>query len=107
MSIYETVVVIDPKLSDPEVATLAEKTKQTIVKAGGEVLNEDHWGRRKLAYPIRHLREGYYLYIKFQAKGALIGQLNQQFRLQETILRSLTVHAEEPKHNGKKAPKKT
>jgi len=109
MSTYETVIVLHSRLSDPEVATFADKTKLMITKGGGEILSEDRWGRRKLAYPIHHAREGFYLYFKFQAKGALIDQLNHQYRIQDVVLRTLTVHDEETRRKTKinaKAAKK-
>lgn len=82
-------------------ATFVDKTKGMITKGGGEILSEDRWGRRKLAYPIRHAREGFYLYFKFQAKGDLIDRMNQQFRIQDVVLRTLTVHDEETRRNAK------
>jgi len=97
MNIYETVVVVQPKLSDTEVAEFIDKTKKLIAKGGGEILSDDRWGRRKLAYPINHLREGFYFYLKFQAPGALVQKMNQQFRISDDILRSMTVHAPERK----------
>lgn len=107
MLTYETVILIHPRLSDQEVADFAEKTKQAIAKGGGEVLGEDRWGRRKLAYQIGNSREGFYLYLKYNAKGALVNEMNRQFRIQEDILRTLTVHAEDPAHTMPKprAPK--
>ena len=100
MSTYETVIVLHSRLSDPEVATFVDKTKQLITKGGGEILSEDRWGRRKLAYPIDHAREGFYLYFKYQAKGSLIDHLNQQFRIQDVVLRTLTVHDEETRRSA-------
>lgn len=98
MLTYETIILIHPRLSDQEVAEFAEKTKVAITKGGGEVLGEDRWGRRKLAYPIGSSREGFYLYLKYNAKGALVNEMSRQFRIQEDILRTLTVHAEDPAH---------
>ena len=98
MLTYETIILIHPRLSDQEVAEFAEKTKGAITKGGGEVLGEDRWGRRKLAYPIGSSREGFYLYLKYNAKGALVNEMSRQFRIQEDILRTLTVHAEDPAH---------
>lgn len=105
MQIYETVIVVHPRLSDSEVAEFSDKAKQFIIKGGGEIVSEDKWGRRKLAYPIDHSREGYYLYFKYHAQGSLIGKLSKHLRLQEIILRTLTVHAEEPRRNGAAAKK--
>ncbi|MBI5596797.1 MAG: 30S ribosomal protein S6 [Elusimicrobia bacterium] len=98
MLTYETIILVHPRLSDAEVGEFAEKTKAAISKGGGEVLGDDRWGRRKLAYPIKNSREGFYLYLKYNAKGALVNELNRQFRIQEDILRTLTVHAEDPAH---------
>jgi small subunit ribosomal protein S6 len=106
MSTYETVIVLHSRLSDPEVATFVDKTKAMITKGGGEILSEDRWGRRKLAYPIRHAREGFYLYFKFQAKGSLIDQLNHQYRIQDVVLRTLTVHDEESRRKTAEKPAK-
>jgi len=107
MQIYETVVVVQPKLSDEEVADFADKTKKFIAKGGGEILGEDKWGRRKLAYPIGQDREGFYLYFKFSAQGSLVGKLNQHFRILDTILRTMTVQFPDPKPIKEKKPKKT
>ena len=100
MPTYETVLVVQPKLSDAEVAEFAEKTKKLITKDGGEILSEDKWGRRKLAYPIKHAREGSYLYFKFLAPGTLVPRLNQQFRISEQLLRTMTVQFQEKKWKG-------
>lgn len=101
MQIYETVIVVHPRLSDGEIAEFSDSIKKQITKGSGEILSEDKWGRRKLAYPINRSREGYYLYFKYKAQGSLIAKLNQHLRLQEeTVLRTLTVHAEEPRRNS-------
>jgi len=102
MPIYESVIVIHPKLSDPEIGEFTDKLKKTISSGGGEILSEDKWGRRKLAYPISKTREGYYLYLKFNAEGGLVKKMGAQFRIQDDVLRALTVHAHEAKPNTKK-----
>ncbi|PCI35857.1 MAG: 30S ribosomal protein S6, partial [Elusimicrobia bacterium] len=99
MQIYESVIVVHPRLSDPEIGTVIEKVKKMITADGGEILGEDKWGRRKLAYLVKKNREGYYVYLKFNAKGDVIKKMNDWFRLQEDVLRTLTVHAHEVKKN--------
>ena len=108
MPIYETVLVFKPQLSDAEISGLVDKAKKLISGEGGEILNEDKWGRRKLAYQIRHCREGFYIYLKYQGPTALPARLDGQWRVQEPILRMLTVHHRERKAKPKKAkaPKK-
>ena len=106
MQIYESVIVVHPRLSDSEIGTLIEKIKTVITADGGEILGEDKWGRRKLAYLINKNREGYYVYLKFNAKGDIIKKMNNWFRLQEDVIRTLTVLAHEVKKNPpRKKPK--
>jgi len=106
MHIYESVIVVHPRLSDTEIGEVVEKTKKLISTDGGEILGEDKWGRRKLAYPVKKNREGYYVYLKFNAKGTILKKMNDWFRLQEDVLRTLTVHAHEAKKNKpRKKPK--
>jgi small subunit ribosomal protein S6 len=100
MQTYESVIVVSPKLSDAEVEDYGANLKKMLVDGGSTVLSEDKWGRRKLAYPIGKIREGYYLYFKFKAKGPLVTKMNKYYRLQETVMRTLTVHAEQPRKHG-------
>ncbi len=107
MQIYETVIVVHPRLSDSEIGEVVEKAKKLITADGGEILGEDKWGRRKLAYLVKKNREGYYVYLKFSSKGSIVKKMNEWFRLQEDVLRTLTVNAYEAKKNAprKKKPK--
>ena len=105
MNIYETVLIVKPQLSDTEIGGLLEKTKKTLTTEGAEILNEDRWGRRKLAYPIQHSREGFYIYLKYQAAPSALGRFEQQLRITEPILRSLTLRHEERKARVKKVKK--
>lgn len=105
MQIYETVLVAHPRLSDTEIAKFSDDTKNLISAGGGEIISEDKWGRRKLAYPIGKVREGFYLYFKFRAAGTLIQKMNKHYRLQENLLRTLTVVMQKPKRMKIKTPK--
>lgn len=105
MPIYETVLVVKPQLSDGEIGALIDKTKKLITGEGGEILNEDKWGRRKLAYHIQHCREGFYVYLKYQAGPAVPVRLEGHFKVQEPVIRTLTVRQEVRKPIVKKAKK--
>jgi small subunit ribosomal protein S6 len=105
MNIYETVLIVKPQLSDAEIGGLLDKTKKILATEGAEILNEDKWGRRKLAYPIDHSREGFYIYLKYQATPSVIGRFEAQLRITEPVLRSLTLRHEERKARVKKAKK--
>lgn len=106
MQIYETVLILKPVLSDPEVAEYAEKTKQTIAGDGGEVINHEIWGRRKLTHMIGKAREGVYVYFKYKAAGSLLKKLGHNFSISETVIRNMTVVAQDRKMREKKAKSK-
>ncbi len=105
MQTYETVLVAHPRLSDVEISQFSDEMKKMISAGGGEIISEDKWGRRKLAYPIGKAREGFYLYFKFRAAGSFVQKMNKYYRLQETLLRTLTVVTQKPKKMKVRTPK--
>lgn len=105
MLIYETVLILKPVMSDPEVAEYLEKLKQTIAADGGEVVNHEIWGRRKLTHIIGKAREGVYLYVKYKATPALLKKMSHNFSVSDDVLRDMTVVAQDRKMREKK-PKK-
>jgi small subunit ribosomal protein S6 len=102
MLIYETVLILKPVMSDPEVAEYLEKLKQTITAEGGEIVNHEIWGRRKLTHIIGKAREGVYLYIKYKSPPALLKKLAHNFSVSDDVM---TVLAQDRKMREKK-PKK-
>src|SRR3954468_14542419 len=107
MLIYETVLILKPTLSDPEVAEFVEKIKQTIAGDGGEMVNSEIWGRRKLTHMIGKNREGVYGYFKYKASPSLLKKLSHNFSISDTIMRNMTVIAQDRKMREKKAKSKT
>ena len=105
MLIYETVLILKPVMSDPEVAEYLEKLKQTISADGGEIVNHEIWGRRKLTHIIGKAREGVYLYVKYKAAPALLKKMAHNFSVSDDVLRDMTVVAQDRKMREKK-PKK-
>ena len=98
MRTYELALVADPRLSDDDVTALSTEYKQLITSRGGEVLREESWGRRKLAYPIHKLTEGRYLFLFLQiepAKAGLLKEVELRLNQNEKILRYLTVRTDE------------
>jgi small subunit ribosomal protein S6 len=106
MDIYETILILKPVLSDPEVTEFVEKTKQAIAGEGGEMVTQEIWGRRKLTHMIGKSREGVYAYLKYKATPALLKKLNHNFRITDTVLRDMTVVAQDRKLREKKAKAK-
>lgn len=105
MQIYETVLILKPVMSDPEVADYLEKLKQTISGEGGEIVNHEIWGRRKLTHIIGKAREGVYLYVKYKSSPALLKKLAHGFSVSDDVMRDMTVLAQDRKMREKK-PKK-
>jgi len=105
MQIYETVLILKPVMSDPEVADFVEKTKVSIAGEGGEVVNQEIWGRRKLTHFIGKAREGVYVYMKYKAAPALLRKLAHNFSVSDSVLRDMTVLVRDRKMREKK-PKK-
>ena len=105
MLIYETVLILKPVMSDPEVAEYLEKLKQTISTESGEVVNHEIWGRRKLTHIIGKAREGVYLYIKYKSTPALLKKLAHNFSVSDDVMRDMTVLSQDRKMREKK-PKK-
>lgn len=93
MKIYETTVVFDPGLEEARISEEVDRLSQTIAQAGGEVLDVQRWGKRKLAYIVRKRRDGSYVHVKHQSPPGLIADMDRRFRLNENVLRHLTVLA--------------
>lgn len=102
MQIYETVLILKPVLSDPEVAEIVEKTKKTIASEGGDILSQEIWGRRKLTHFIGKARDGVYAYFKYKAAPALLVKLNHNFSVSDDVIRNMTVLARDRKMPEKK-----
>ena len=90
MNQYETVFILTPVLSDAQMKEAVEKFKGILVKEGAEIVNEENWGLKKLAYPIQKKTTGFYHLIEFKAEPAFISKLETQYRRDERIIRFLT-----------------
>ena len=87
---YEAVYILDPSLSEEAIASLIAKFKG-VVEANGTVSEVDEWGKRRLAYPINDLMEGYYVLMTFTAAPAVPAELDRLFRINENVMRSMIV----------------
>ncbi len=94
MNKYELCVVVSAKVEDDERAAIVEKSKGYIEKFGGTVTNVDNWGKKKLAYDIQHMSEGFYYFIQFEAESTLPAQLESNMRIMENVIRFLCVKQE-------------
>lgn len=88
---YETTFILNPELSEDEQKQAVDTIVQLIKDNDGKVHNIEHWGIRKLTYPIGKRTNGYYTYIEFMASGEFISRLERDFRYNEQVMRYLTV----------------
>lgn len=87
---YETVFILNPVLSDIQVKETVEKLKKVLVEAKAEILNEESWGLKNLAYPIKAKKSGYYFLLEFKAATTVIKPFELEFTRDENVLRFLT-----------------
>jgi small subunit ribosomal protein S6 len=88
---YETVVILNPVLSQEQVAETVDKFKKIITDSGAVIVHENNWGLRKLAYPIQKKNTGFYYLTEFKSDGAIIGKLELEYKRDERVMRFLTV----------------
>ncbi len=88
---YETVFIATPVLSEQQMKEAVAKYTKLIADNGGEVVYEEDWGLRQLAYPIQHKTSGFYYLIQFQADPSFVEVLETQYFRDERIIRFLTV----------------
>ena len=91
---YEVLYIIDPAQGEEGIAALVEKFK-AMVEAEGTVSNVDEWGKRRLAYPINDLNEGYYVLMNFESKPEFPAEMERVMKITEGVLRCLTTAVEE------------
>ncbi|MDY0342633.1 MAG: 30S ribosomal protein S6 [Lentimicrobium sp.] len=91
MKNYETVFIMTPVLSDEQMKEAVGKFQKMLKDKGAEIVHEDHWGLRKMAYPIQKKTSGFYHLIEFKAEGPVIAEVEVAFKRDERILRFLTV----------------
>ena len=91
---YEALYIIDPAQGEEGIAALVEKFK-AMVEAEGTLSNIDEWGKRRLAYPINDLTEGYYVLMNFESKPEFPAELERVLKITDGILRCLTTAVEE------------
>ncbi len=88
---YESVVVINASLEDSQIEETFSRVSEFLKTNGGEFLDVERWGRKRLAYPIQKSKSGYYIVMRFKAQPEMITKLERIYKLDETIVRYLTV----------------
>ena len=88
---YETVFIMTPVLSDDQMKETVKKFQTYLKDKGAEIVYENNWGLKKLAYPIQKKSTGFYYLIEFKAEGTLVADLETTYKRDERLLRFLTV----------------
>ncbi|MFB5945009.1 30S ribosomal protein S6 [Albibacterium profundi] len=91
MQQYETVIILTPLLSEEVAKETITKFSTFLTENGAEIIHEDNWGLRKLAYPIEKKSTGFFHLTEFKAPGDLISKLELQYKRDERIMRFLTI----------------
>ena len=93
---YELMLVLSPEVPDDRSQTLIDRTTRQIVAGGGQIVKVAPWGRRRLAYPIGHHRDGSYHIVVFECPPEVIGELERALLITEDVLRHLITRVERP-----------
>lgn len=93
---YEILFIVSNKFTDDEAKKITEKVSQVITENGGEITHSEYWGKKKLAYEIKHNAYGYYALFEFDLEGNLLAKIDQNLRLSTEVLRHQII-AKKPK----------
>lgn len=95
MNKYELAVVVSAKIEDDERAAAVEKCKALIERFGGTITKVDEWGKKRLAYEIQKMKEGFYYFIAFDAEPTVPGEIESRVRIMDNVIRYLCVRQDE------------
>ncbi len=95
MNKYELAVVVNAQIDDEARAAVVQNCKNLIERFGGVVGETDDWGKKKLAYPIKKMDEGFYYFIRFEAEGTAIAEIESRMRIMDNVIRYLCVKQDE------------
>ncbi len=95
MNKYELAVVVNAKIDDDARAGALDKCKALIERFGGQITNVDDWGKKKLAYEIQKMDEGFYYFIQFDAEASAPAEIEQRMRIMDNVVRYLCVRQNE------------
>ncbi|MDH7513229.1 MAG: 30S ribosomal protein S6 [Clostridiales bacterium] len=115
MRIYETGFILAPNLAEEETEQLILQMADIIAQRDGQLIRQDRWGKRRLAYPIKKFSDGFYVFFQYEGKADIPSELERRFKQTDSVLRYLTLKKEakeevrrkkkkEPRHREKDAP---
>ncbi len=95
MNKYELAVVVSAKIEDEERAQIIEKCKALVERFGGTITEVDEWGKKRLAYEVQKMKEGFYYFIRFDAEPTVPAEIESRVRIMDNVIRYLVVRQDE------------
>ena len=99
---YEMIFIVDPNAADEDVVKLSEGVQKIITGQGGSITKTEMMGKRKLAYEINHKKDGTYVLLEVEGSGAEIAEVERRMRVNDQILRYMTVRVDEMRRRADK-----
>ena len=91
MSKYELAVVVNAQIDEETRLAVVENCKSLVTRFGGTISDVEEWGKKRLAYEIQKMNEGYYYFIHFESEGGAIAEIEQRMRIMDNVIRYLCV----------------
>jgi len=101
---YETICILHPDLTEEEVQGTIERYSALIGENGGEVTRSDHWGQRKLAYPVQGHSRGHYIYLLYTGGAETVSELERNLRILDQNIRYMTIKVGDVEETAKAKP---
>ncbi len=95
MPLYESIFIVRPTLSDEETNQVVDKMKRVLEKSGATLMKSEIWGKKRLAYEVKRARKGTFVYFNFKSGGQVIGELERSYRMEDSVLKFMTVKQDE------------
>jgi len=91
MRVYEATYILDPTLEEEQLTQMQEKFSEMVTKSGGEIVNMENWGKRRLAYEVKGKNEGVYIVMRFNSETKTAESLRRDFRLADEVLKMIII----------------
>ncbi|WP_066646234.1 30S ribosomal protein S6 [Christensenella timonensis] len=95
MTKYESMYILKPDMEEEKKDALVKRFSDIVVNNGGNVEKIDEWGKKRLAYPIQYINDGYYVLMNFEADPALPAELERNYKISDDVLRFMVINLDE------------
>lgn len=92
---YECLLILKPDLSEEDVSGVTAMVTNQVTPNGGAIIEEDRWGKRRLAYTVKKQKYGYYLLLRYSGAASDVDEIERSFRFSDNVLKFLTVYFDE------------